>query len=197
MKDSADSVRRALMAAMTTLPLAASAVATERRDGGGSGRTSTLVVYFSRSGNTRVVAGLLQRSLGADLFEVQPKVPYPQDYLATVEEAPQERDGGRARALASSVIDIARYDTIYLGFPIWGETAPPVIRGFLSSHDLSGKDLIPFITHGGYGLGSSLTVLAKGAPRARLQPAFSMEADQERRTMNQVNDWLKSARRQR
>lgn len=164
------------------------------KHGSRSGRTSTLVVYFSRSGNTRVVAGLLQRSLGADLFEVQPKVPYPLDYLATVEEARQERDGGRARASASSVIDIARYDTIYLGFPIWGETAPPVIRGFLSSQDLSGKDLIPFITHGGYGLGSSLPVLAEGAPRARLQPAFSMEADQERRTMNQVNDWLKSAR---
>jgi flavodoxin len=196
MKDSADSVRRALMAAMTTLPLAASAAATERPDSRRSGRTSTLVVCFSRSGNTRVVAGLLQRALGADLFEVQPKVPYPEDYLATVEEARQERDGARARALARSVTDIARYDTIYLGFPIWGETAPPVIRGFLQSHDLSGKDLIPFITHGGYGLGSSLTVLAQGAPRARLQPAFSMEADQERRTMNRVNDWLKSARGQ-
>ncbi|XAH24114.1 flavodoxin [Xylophilus sp. GW821-FHT01B05] len=195
MKDSADSVRRVLMAAMTTLPLTASAAATERRDGRRSGRTSSLVVYFSRSGNTRVVAGLLQRSLGADLFEMQPEVPYPEDYLATVEEARQERDNGRARALARSVPDIARYDTIYLGFPIWGETAPPVIRGFLSSHDLSGKDLIPFITHGGYGLGNSLTLLAQGASRARLQPAFSTEADQERRTMNQVNDWLKSARR--
>ena len=194
MKDSADSVRRALMAAMTTLPLTASAAATERQDGRRSGRTSSLVVYFSRSGNTRVVAGLLQRSLGADRFEMQPEVPYPEDYLATVEEARQERDNGRARALARSVIDIARYETIYLGFPIWGETAPPVIRGFLESHDLSGKDLIPFITHGGYGLGSSLTVLAQGAPRARLQPAFTIEADQERRTMNQVNDWLKSAR---
>lgn len=193
MKDSADSVRRALMAAITPLPLIARA-APAQQDGRRADRTSTLVAYFSRSGNTRVVAGLIQRSLGADLFELQPKMPYPDDYLATVEEARQERDSGRERPLGRAVINIARHDTIYLGFPIWGETTPPVILGFLTSHDLSDKDLIPFITHGGYGLGSSLAVLAQGAPRARLRPAFSMEADQERRTMNHVNDWLKSAR---
>ena len=157
MNERADSVRRALMAAMTTFPLAASAAATDQREVRPLSRRSTLIACFSRSGNTRVVAGLLQRSLGADLIEVQPKVPYPEDYLTTVEEARQERDSGRERALARVVVDIARYDTIYLGFPIWGETAPPVIRGFLSSHDLSGKDVVPFITHGAYGLGSSLT----------------------------------------
>lgn len=73
MKDSADSIRRALMAAITPLPLIARATATEQRDGRRSDRTSTPVAYFSRSGNTRVVAGLIQRSLGADLFELQPR----------------------------------------------------------------------------------------------------------------------------
>ena len=88
---------------------------------------------------------------------------------------------------------MAGYDTIFLGFPIWGETAPPVIRSFLSEHDLSGKAVIPFVTHGGYGLGNSLSVLASHLPKARLLPGFTMEADQERRTMERVTGWLGGA----
>jgi flavodoxin len=153
--------------------------------------SSTLVAYFSRSGNTRVVAGLIQRARGADLFEILPAEPYPDDYLETVAQATRERDGGFEPPLAASVSNIAQYGTLYLGFPIWGETAPPIIRSFLKTHDLSGKTLIPFITHGGYGLGGSRAVIESHAPRARLERGFSMQADQERQTMNAVNDWLK------
>lgn len=150
-----------------------------------------LVAYFSRSGNTRVVAGLVQRQLGADLFEIQPARPYPLDYLETVEQARRERDSRHEPALAAKVTGLADYDTLYLGFPIWGGTAPPVIRSFLSAHALAGKTLVPFITHGGYGLGDSRSVLSSHAPEARLREGFSMEADQERRTMEQVTEWLR------
>ncbi|RYF82749.1 MAG: flavodoxin [Comamonadaceae bacterium] len=152
-----------------------------------------LVAYFSRTGNTRVVAGLLQRSLGAELFEIVPAVPYPLDYLQTVEQARQERDRGAEPALAATVSDITRYATVFLGLPIWGETAPPVIRSFLKAHDLAGKTVIPFITHGGYGLGSSESVIARHAPRSTLRPALAMQADQERQTMERVNAWLQRA----
>jgi flavodoxin len=111
--------------------------------------------------------------------------------LATVERARQERDGGYEPALESKVSNMATYDTVFLGFPIWGETTPPVIRSFLSAHDLSGKTLIPFVTHGGYGLGNSQSTLARRAPRAQLLKGFVMEADQERRTMNLVTEWIK------
>src|SRR5690606_20897018 len=112
-----------------------------------------LVAYFSRSGNTRVVAGLIHRALRTDLFEIRPAAAYPEDYLETVEQARQERDRGDEPALAAKVASIAEYDTLYLGFPIGGETAPPPIRSFLKAHDLSGKTVIPFVTPGGYGLG--------------------------------------------
>ena len=157
-------------------------------------RSSILVAYFSRSGNTRVVAGLIHRALGTDLFEIRPAMPYPEDYLEQVKQATQERDRGFEPPLAATVPNIAGYQTIYLGFPIWGETAPAIIRSFLKKHDLAGKTLIPFITHGGYGLGNSQSVLATHAPRARLQRGFSMQADQERQTMNAVNDWLQETR---
>lgn len=186
-----DSSRRAVVTALASLPLIGFAA---RSSGAGDARLTgsrTLVAYFSRSGNTRVIAGLIHRALGTDLFEIQPAKPYPEDYLATVEQARQERDSGYEPALQARVDNMAAYDSVYLGFPIWGETTPPIIRAFLSAHDLSGKALIPFLTHGGYGPGNSPSVLASHAPGARIDQGFVMQADQERQTMDRVNAWLK------
>jgi flavodoxin len=185
----ADISRRTVLTAPAAMILGAGVCAAEE-DGGARPGSKTLVAVFTRSGNTRVIAGQLQRALGADLFEIQPARPYPEDYEQTVDQARRERDSGFEPALKATVPNIAAYETLFLGFPVWGETAPPIIRAFLSAHDLSGKAIRPFITHGGYGLGSSLSVLRSHAPRARLLDAFSMEADQERRTLNRVTAWL-------
>ncbi|WP_394560076.1 flavodoxin [Aquipseudomonas alcaligenes] len=185
-----DPLRRAVVAALASAPLLAIAGTEENdRELPRSG-SRTLVAYFSRSGNTRVVAGLIQRGLGADLFEIRPATPYPEDYLQTVEQARKERDSGFEPTLESTVPNMASYDTLFLGFPIWGETTPPVVRAFLSAHDLAGKTIIPFNTHGGYGLGNSLSELRSHAPKAKLLEGLVMEGEQERRTMEHVNAWL-------
>jgi flavodoxin len=150
----------------------------------------TLVAYFSRSGNTRVVAGQVNRALHADLFEINPATPYPDDYFETVEQAKQESDRGYEPPLKSKVADIASYTTVFLGFPIWGMTAPPAILSFLTAHNFSRKTVIPLITHGGYGLGDSLAVVARHIPQAQLTEGFSMQAPQERQTIERVTKWL-------
>ena len=186
--------RRTVLSAPALLSLSGSATASiDTIMPAQSGCAKALVAYFSRSGNTRVIAGTIQRLLDADVFEIRAAQAYPDDYEATVERARRERDGGFEPALAATVPDIAAYDTVFLGFPIWGETTPPVIRTFLRAHNLAGNTIRPFITHGGYGLGSSRAVLADHAPNARIEPPFSMEADQERRTLNQVRTWLSAA----
>ena len=186
-----DLSRRTMLTVPALLSLAAGTAACAEPTGTPrSAGSKILVAYFSRSGNTRVIAGTIQRALAADLFEIRPARPYPEDYEQTVEQARRERDRGNEPPLEATVPDMAAYETVFLGFPIWGETTPPVIRSFLRAHDLSGKTLRPFITHGGYGLGNSLAVLADHAPGARIEPPFSMEADQERRTLNQVTSWL-------
>jgi flavodoxin len=183
--------RRTALSAPAAMVLAAGASACAAEDQKTTANSSrTLVAYFTRSGNTRVIASQLHRELKTDLFEILPATPYPDDYEQTVEQARQERDAGVRPALKATVPNIAAHDTIFLCFPIWGETAPPIIRSFLAAHDLSGKTVRPVMTHGGYGLGDSLAVLKGHAPNVRLTPAFSMEADQERRTMTQVRDWL-------
>lgn len=155
-----------------------------------AGQRPVLVAYLTRTGNTRVIARQIRRALDADLFEIETAEPYPEEYDAMVAQAERERQTGFEPELAALVPSIGGYQTMFLGFPIWGMTAPAPIRSFLSKHALAGKTLVPFITHGGYGLGSSLNVVAEHAPATRLVEGFSMEADQERRTRDQVKGWL-------
>jgi flavodoxin len=183
--------RRQVLTASLLAPFISTGPASAATDSKQRQASKVIVVYFSRTGNTRVIAGQIRRATGAALFEIEPVTPYPEDYQETVEQARRERDSGARPQLKSGTPDLVDFQTIYLGFPIWGETAPPVIRSFLANNDLSGKTLIPFITHGGYGTGNSLAVLAAHAPRARLlNTGFVMQADQEKQTLERVTGWL-------
>lgn len=135
----------------------------------------------------------MRRDLGADLFEIQPSAPYPEDYEATVAQAEREKQAGYEPPLKENVAEIGAYSTVYLGFPVWGSTAPTVIKSFLSKHDLAGKDLVPLITYGGYGAGDSLAVLRRMAPRARVRRPFVNRMDQERAILRELTGWLQTS----
>ena len=186
-----DITRRALVAASAVLPWATAAAAGEPASAAG---WKTLVAYFTRSGNTRVIAGTIHRELKADLFEISSAEPYPEDYEATVAQTVRELQSRYEPPLMASVTDMAAFGTVFLGLPVLDMTAPPVIRSFLHRHDLRGKTLRPFITHGGYGIGDSMDVLRSHAPGATVAEPFVIEADQERRTLTQVGGWLGAIR---
>lgn len=174
-----------LLASVAGLSLANSPVTAQT-----SGRSSQLVAYLTRSGNTRVVAEALSRNVGADLFEIRTAEPYPADYEAHVDLAHRHRDAEATPRLAESVSDMARYETIFLGFPIWGGALPAPIRAFVTTHDLAGKTLVPFITHGGYGTGSAPETLAAIASDAQILQPFIQECDAERDTLRLIDAWL-------
>lgn len=188
--DSDNATRREILMTSLLLPVLAGGIASASPVAAQLPQGRTLVAYFSRSGNTRVIAGQVSRAVRADLFEINPATPYPDDYFETVEQAKQESDRGFEPPLKSKVANIASYTTVFLGFPIWGMTAPPVIRSFLAAHALSGKTVIPLVTHGGYGLGDSLAVVTRHIPQAQLAEGFSMQAPQERQTIERVTAWL-------
>jgi flavodoxin len=190
MSDEPDATRRAALQSLILPALVGLAAAPAA---GQSARGSrTLVAFLSRSGNTRVIAGQLQRRFGADLFEIRTAEPYPADYEETVAQARRERDAAATPPLAEQLADIGGYETVFLGFPIWGMALTAPVRTFLVTHDLSGKTLVPFITHGGYGTGEVPGTVAELAPRARIVTPFVLEADQERATLNSVSAWLET-----
>ncbi|MFV0576545.1 MAG: flavodoxin [Vibrio sp.] len=154
----------------------------------------TLVVYFSRTFNTAMLAKKLQHKLNADLLEINPLNAYPEDYLETVEQARVEKQNQSLPPLQPFPLQLSKfwknYDTVYIGFPVWGMSPPAAIRTFLSMVEMDRKQLFPFITHAGYGIGDSMSVLKNYAPKATLQKPFDLECDKERDTMEAVDAWL-------
>ena len=108
-----------------------------------------LVVYFSHSGNTREIARQVQEATGADVFEIVPVDPYPTDYDAVVDQAKHELRTEYRPILKSNGPDLKAFDAIFVGSPNWWSTIAPPVMTWLSAHDLSGKTIVPFITHEG------------------------------------------------
>ena len=136
-----------------------------------------LVAYFSASGHTAKVAEHLAEAIGADLFEIAPRVRYTKKDLDWQDQASRSsvemRDPSCRPEMEMLRDNMADYDTVYLGFPIWWYVAPRIINTFLEAHDLSSKTIIPFATSGGSGLGDTVKLLASScnAPDAILSCA--------------------------
>ena len=115
-----------------------------------------LVAYFSCTGTTAKVAETLAESIGADIFEIEPAVPYTAadlDWRDNTSRSSVEMNDPHSRpAVASKRDNMADYDTVLVGFPIWWYVAPTIINTFLESYDLQGKTIIPFATSGGSGM---------------------------------------------
>ena len=122
-----------------------------------------LVAYFSAGGVTKKVAERLAAAAGADLFELEPAVPYTVadlDWTNKKSRSSVEMNDPSSRPeIARRLDSLEEYDTVFLGFPIWWYVAPTIINTFLESYDFAGKTIIPFATSGGSGLGKTVEVL--------------------------------------
>lgn len=129
-----------------------------------------LLAYFSASGVTAKVAETLAEAIGADIFEIEPKVPYTEADLNWMDKKARSTiemsDPASRPEIAAKRDNMKDYDTIFVGFPIWWYVAPTIINTFLESYDLTGKTIIPFATSGGSDIGKTnerLTPSCKGA----------------------------------
>lgn len=131
-----------------------------------------LVAYFSASGKTAKVAAELAKAADADIYEIRPAVPYTRADLNWMDKKSRSsvemRDKSSRPALADTDADIAAYDTIFVGFPIWWYVAPTIINSFLEAYDFSGKKIVLFATSGGSGFGKAVAGLQPSAPSAEI-----------------------------
>lgn len=123
----------------------------------------SLVTYFSASGVTKKVAEKLAEVAGADLFEIKPEVAYTKADLNWMDKKSRSsiemNDKSFRPAIAEKCNNIADYDVVYVGFPIWWYVAPTIINTFLESYDFSGKTIVLFATSGGSGFGNTVAGL--------------------------------------
>lgn len=122
--------------------------------------SKVLVAYFSASGVTKKVAEELAKVEQADLFEIRPETPYTAADLDWKDQQSRStlemKDPSCRPAVTGKVENMAQYDVVFVGFPIWWTVEPRVVDTFLEAHDLAGKKIVPFCTSGGSGAGDAV-----------------------------------------
>jgi flavodoxin len=168
------------------------------------GKTKGLIVYYSRAGNnyvngnivnlpvgnTEVVANMIQKLTGSDIFRIDTVKTYPEGYEETTEVAREELRGNARPEISGHVNNMADYDVIYLGYPNWSGTMPMVVFTFLEAYELAGKTIIPFCTHEGSGMGRSERDIAKICTRARVLKGLAIRGGSVHGAQDVITDWL-------
>lgn len=152
--------------------------------------STSLVVYFSWSGNTESVANEIQTQTGADIFEIVPAEPYTDDYDALLDIAQEEQANDARPAIAETVENFEQYDTVYFGFPNWWGDMPMILYTFLDEYDFSGKTIAPFVTSGGSGFSGSIGTIESMEPEATVTEGLSLGSSQAAEPAAAVTEWL-------
>lgn len=149
-----------------------------------------LVLYYSQTANTKAVAEEIATRLGADIEEIVPVMPYDGDFQATIERCMQEREQGVVPEIQPIAADLAQYDIVFIGYPVWFGTYAPPIAAFLDNVDLSGKKVVPFCTFGSGGLESSVKDLEQKQPDAEVLPGYGVRAARMEAMPKEVEQYL-------
>ena len=148
-----------------------------------------LIAYFSAEGNTKKLAERMAAVSGCDLFEIAPKVRYTRDDLdwrnALSRSSVEMKDLEARPETEGKVEDMAQYDTVFVGFPIWWYREPSIIDTFLESYDFAGKKIVPFATSGSSGMGDTVKFMKRILPGADI-------AEGKRFSKHETDEELKS-----
>ena len=163
-----------------------------------------LIVYLSRTTNTKTIAEMIQKNGGGKLVALELEKPYPENYGATVQQVVRENETGYLPPLKTKIDSIQNYDIVFVGFPTWGMKLPPPMKSFLKQYDLRGKTIVTFNTNDGYGIGSSFDTVKELCPNSKVLEGFTIRGgvdpdgtarlsnvENRKDAENKVNDWLK------
>ena len=157
-----------------------------------SSSASVVLDGEDRYGTTEYIANLIRQSVGGELHLIETKETYPKDFDELTDKNHDEMDEGYLPPLKESNLDISKYDTVFIGYPVWATDAPQAILSFLGEYDLSGKTVIPFCTHDGYGAGSSYKTVEKASHAEKCLDGLAVEAGDVPSAQDTVVNWLDS-----
>jgi len=139
-----------------------------------------LIVYLSRTNNTKAIAEIIHNKVGGTLVALELEKPYPENYQATVQQVVNENETGYLPPLKTKIDSIQKYDFVFVGFPTWDMKMPPPMKGFLHQYNLSGKTVIPFNTNAGYGVGNGFQTVKELCKNSKVLEGFSIRGGVER-----------------
>ncbi|MBR5983627.1 MAG: NAD(P)H-dependent oxidoreductase [Bacteroidales bacterium] len=151
-----------------------------------------LVLYYSQTSNTKAVATEIATKLNADIEEIVAVNPYDGDFQVTIDRCIVEREQGTITEIKPLTADVANYDVIFIGYPVWFGTYAPPVATFLANTDLSGKKIVPFCTFGSGGLESSVKDLAEKQPKAEILNGYGVRAARLDAMPKEIDNFLKA-----
>ncbi len=159
----------------------------------------TLLVYYSYTGNTRLIANKIKNSLDCDILEIKPKIPYSTDYDMVVNESEDNLQTKSTIELESLGVDLKDYKRVIIGTPVWWYTIAPPIRTFLKENDLSGKEVFVFATNAGY-IGSTfkeIKEICSGNIVSNISIKFSEDYTENRlvTSSEDIDKWIDSIKK--
>lgn len=155
-----------------------------------------LVVYFSYTGNTKMIANKIREKLNCDILEIKTVIPYSDDYQSVVDDEQNSEASNYLPEIQEINVDLSKYDEIILGTPVWWYRPVPAIRAFLSQNDLSGKVIKPFATNAGW-LGRTFNEIKKLCPNSKVEAGMNIVYDsgdyRSRKlitSMEEIDNWI-------
>lgn len=152
--------------------------------------SASIVIDNDTFGTTEYVARMIQDYVGGDLHLIQTQEPYTADFDELRDVNHTEMNEGYLPPLAESNLDMSRYDTVFIGYPVWATDVPQAVLSFLDEYDLSGKTVVPFCTHDGYGAGGSYGTISQASHAADSREGIAIEAKDVPSADNAVREWL-------
>ena len=153
-------------------------------------KSKTLVLYYSQTGTTRQVADEIQKQLGADIDSIVPLESYGYDYDATIQRWLKEREDSVKVAIKPQTLNVNDYDTIFLGFPIWGGTYASPVATWLEDNKLDGKEVITFATFGSGGLEPATVDVRKALPSSNIKEGYGVRTARITKSPSEINRFL-------
>lgn len=152
-----------------------------------------LVIYFSIFGSTKQFAEMVHDKVGGDIKELKPIRPYEKEYKPLLAFSKQEVDNGILTPFEELNIDISDYDNIFVGYPMWWYTYPPILKKFFKKYDMTGKTIIPFNTHEGSGNGGTYQMIRNDVPEAKVLEGLAIRGgSMNEKQRSNVYKWLEN-----
>lgn len=152
---------------------------------------ASIIVYKgTRRGTTEAVARYIQTAVGGDLYLIETSEPYPAEFDKVRDQNHAEQAARTLPALRNRIENMDQYDRVFIGYPNWALDVPQAIRSFLSSYDFSGKTVVPFCTHEGYGAGRTYNSVKEEAAGANVLEGIAIEATEVPSAESQIRSWL-------
>lgn len=153
--------------------------------------SASIAANNNRVGTTEYAANIIKNELNADIRLIETADKYTDNFDDLVDKNHEEMRNNYFPKIKPLNIDINKYDTVFIGYPVWANDVPMAVRSFIRDHNLSSKTIVPFCTHDGYGVGRSYNTIRNMIKNANILDGFDLDSSNIQYEDNRIKSWIR------